>query len=142
MLKFRNLDVDPSDPVEDWGFEGMLAAVERGDVRDWRRISQALRHDPRGKVAEELREVLDAVENPAMANLFTDLLDRAVATSDSAERSAVAAELKNSLARSGLSRAEFARRLGTSQSRLSTYLTGKVTPSAVILLRARRLAQA
>lgn len=141
MLKFRNLDVDPSDPVEEWGFEGLLAAVERGDVRDWRRISQALRHDPRGKVAAELREVLDAVENPAMVNLFADLLERAVTSSESADRAEVAAEIKDALALSGLSRAEFARRLGTSQSRLSTYLTGKVTPSAVILLRARRLAE-
>lgn len=139
MLKFRNLDVDPSDPVEVWGFEGLLAAVERGDLRDWRRISQAVRRDPRGKVAAELREVLDAVENPAMANLFQDILDRAVIASDAADRSAVAGELREALQGSGLTRAEFAHRMGTSQSRLSTYLSGKVTPSSVVLLRARRI---
>jgi transcriptional regulator with XRE-family HTH domain len=41
---------------------------------------------------------------------------------------------------SRLSRAEFASRIGTSPSRLSTYVTGKVTPSAALLVRMRRTA--
>ncbi|MET3919942.1 putative XRE-type DNA-binding protein [Arthrobacter sp. UYEF20] len=139
-MKFRNLDIDPSDPVESWGFEGLLAAVERGDVRDWRRIAQALSRDPRGKVAAEIREVVDSVENPAMANLFGDLLRNATVAQEAGERLAVVLELTRALEGSGLSRAEFASRLGTSQSRLSTYLTGKVVPSAMVLIRARRLA--
>lgn len=139
-LKFRNLDIDPSDPVEVWGFEGMLSAVERGDVRDWRRIAQALRREPRGKVAAELREVLDSVENPAMVNLFGDVLRDAAAARDAEERNAVVRELELALKRSGMNRADFATRLGTSQSRLSTYLTGKVVPSATLLIRARRAA--
>lgn len=141
-LKFRNLDVDPSDPVETWGFEGILAAVERGDVRDWRKIAQALRKDPRGKVAAELREVIESAENPAMANLFGDILEDAEEAQAADERRVVASELKLALAASGLSRGEFAARLGTSQSRLSTYLTGRVVPSATLLVRARRIAEA
>lgn len=43
---------------------------------------------------------------------------------------------------SGLSRAEFASRVGTSASRLSTYVSGRVTPSAALLLRMRRVADA
>ncbi len=35
--------------------------------------------------------------------------------------------------------AEFASRIGTSTSRLSTYAAGKVTPSAALMLRIRRL---
>lgn len=42
---------------------------------------------------------------------------------------------------SGLSRAEFASRIGISASRLSTYVTGKVTPSAALLLRIRCTAE-
>lgn len=141
VLKFRNLDVDPSDPVETWGFEGILAAVERGDVRDWRRIAQALRREPRGTVAAEIREVLNSVENPAMVNLFGDILRDAAAAQDADDRNAVAVELARALQRSGLSRSAFADRLGTSQSRLSTYLAGKVTPSAALLIRARRIAE-
>jgi transcriptional regulator with XRE-family HTH domain len=46
------------------------------------------------------------------------------------------------MAASGLSRAEFAARIGTSPSRLSTYATGKVVPSAAMLVRMRRQASA
>ncbi len=139
-LKFRNLTVEPADPVEVWGFEGLLAAVERGDVRHWRRIAQAVRRNPRGKVAAELREVLQTVENPSMVNLFSDVVDGARAERDVEERAAVAAELAGYFGLSGLTRAEFAVLLGTSPSRLSTYLSGKVVPSAQIMVRARRAA--
>lgn len=40
-----------------------------------------------------------------------------------------------SVAASGLSRGEFAVEMGTSQSRLSTYLAGKVVPAAALLVR-------
>jgi transcriptional regulator with XRE-family HTH domain len=36
-------------------------------------------------------------------------------------------------------RAEFASHLGTSPSRLSTYLSGKVVPSATFIVRMRRV---
>ncbi len=52
---------------------------------------------------------------------------------------AVAAEIRQAVARSGLSRAEFASRIETSASRLSTYTTGKVTPAATLMVRIRRL---
>jgi transcriptional regulator with XRE-family HTH domain len=56
------------------------------------------------------------------------------------ERRSVAEEVNELIDRSGLSRAGFAARIGTSASRLSTYATGKVTPSATLLLRMRRTA--
>lgn len=40
-----------------------------------------------------------------------------------------------------LSRAQFASQIGTSASRLSTYVNGKVTPSAALLVRMRRVAE-
>jgi len=42
---------------------------------------------------------------------------------------------------SGLDRSAFAKRIGTSASRLSTYASGKVTPSAAMLLRMQHLAE-
>ncbi|MGH3899287.1 MAG: helix-turn-helix domain-containing protein [Pseudonocardiaceae bacterium] len=39
----------------------------------------------------------------------------------------------------GMARAEFASTIGTSVSRLSTYLSGKVTPSVALLVRMRRV---
>ena len=140
MLKFRNLDIDPDAPVDQWGVEGLLAAVERGDIRDWHRIAEAVTANPRGKVAAELKEVLVATENPAMPALFSRILRRALLATEAAERHEVVQELAAYLARSGMTRAEFAQQLGTSPSRLSTYLTGKVVPSAVVMVRARKLA--
>ena len=58
-------------------------------------------------------------------------LTRARERAEASKHSAVAAEVRQLIEDSGLARAEFASRIGTSASRLSTYATGKVTPSAV-----------
>jgi DNA-binding transcriptional regulator YiaG len=55
------------------------------------------------------------------------------------ERKAVAADVDRLVRTSGLSRTEFASRIGTSTSRLSTYVTGRVTPSAALLVRMRHV---
>lgn len=54
----------------------------------------------------------------------------------------VTAALDAALVDSGLSQDAFAAALGTSASRLSTYRSGKVIPSATLFLRALRLARA
>lgn len=58
------------------------------------------------------------------------------------DRLAVIAGLRSALLSSGLSQAGFARALGTSASRFSTYLTGGTVPSASWYLRAVRLGRA
>lgn len=55
---------------------------------------------------------------------------------------AVIARLNEAVAKSGLSMRQFARALGTSPSRFSSYSSGKVSPSAAFLLRAERIADA
>jgi transcriptional regulator with XRE-family HTH domain len=55
---------------------------------------------------------------------------------------AVTDGLVQALAGSGLTQADFAAALGTSASRFSTYLSGKIDPSASFYLRALRLAEA
>jgi len=86
-LKFRNTIASPDDPVDTWPFEGILAAVERGSLPDWRRLAAAIRADPWGPVA---RQVLEPIR--------------------------------------------------LSRSRLSTYMSGKVVPSAALMVRMRRVA--
>ena len=51
----------------------------------------------------------------------------------------MAEEVRQLIARSGLSQAAFAERIGTSASRLSTYASGKVIPSATLVVRMRRV---
>lgn len=138
-LKFRNITASVQDPVETWPFEGILAAVERGTLPDWRRLATAIRADPWGPVAQQ---VLDAVEMSrpyGASELLTSVIDRARRDAADAEREQVAQEIRDLVARSGLSREDFALRLGTSRSRLSTYMSGKVTPSAALILRMRRV---
>jgi transcriptional regulator with XRE-family HTH domain len=53
----------------------------------------------------------------------------------------VAAEVRDIVGRSGLSKQDFAERIGTSRSRLSTYMSGKVVPSAALMVRMRRVAR-
>ena len=57
-LKFRNIDASPDDPVETWPFEGILAAVERGTLPDWRRLATAIQADPWGPVAHQVLEAV------------------------------------------------------------------------------------
>lgn len=138
-LQFRNLDVSPDEPVEKWPSEAVLAALERGGLNHWRRLAAAVRSDPWGPVARRLEQSL-AVSRPyGVAELMERMIAAARDRSQADERRMVADEIAGYIARSGLTRAEFAERIGTSASRLSTYLNGKVVPSATLLVRMRRL---
>ena len=138
-LKFRNITASVDDPVETWPFEGILTAVERGTLPDWRRLAAAIRADPWGSVAQQVLEALELSRQYGTSELLTTVIERARQETADAEREQVAGEIRDLVARSGLSRQDFALRLGTSRSRLSTYMAGKVTPSAALLLRMRRV---
>lgn len=139
-LRFRNLDISPDDPLESWPLEAVHAALARGSLREWRRIAAAIREEPWGRTARQVEEVL-GVERPyGVAAAMQRIIARTREGVEAQARREVAAGLAELVRRSGLSRAEFASRLGTSASRLSTYLTGTVTPSASLVVRARAVA--
>ena len=62
VLKFRNLDVDPAQPVAEWGVEGILSALERGSAADWGRILNAVEHDTTGVVRRQLDEAVECAD--------------------------------------------------------------------------------
>lgn len=138
-LAFRNLTVQPSDPVDTWPTEAVQAALERGDLEHWRRLAAEIRRRPWGRTARQVEEVLSHSRPYGVAQLMENQIARARAAAEAEERAEVAGEIRRALAESGLSRAEFASRVGTSPSRLSTYVNGKVTPSATMLVRIRRV---
>jgi DNA-binding transcriptional regulator YiaG len=140
-LKFRNIEASPEDPVETWPFEGILAAVERGTLPDWRRLAKAINADPWGPVAQQVIEALSLSRPYGTAELLEGVVSRAREEAADSERHAVAAEIRNLVDRSGLSRQDFAKRIGTSRSRLSTYISGQVVPSAALMVRIRRVAR-
>ena len=139
-LKFRNLTVSADDPIETWPFEGILAAVERGTLPDWRRLAKAIQADPWGPVAQQILEAVHLARPYGTTELLEGVVGRARKLAADAERREVAAEVRRLISDSGLSRQDFADRIGTSRSRLSTYMSGKVVPSAALMVRMRRVA--
>jgi len=137
-VAFRNVDVSPDDPVPAWPLEAIQTALERGGLSLWRRLADEIRAQPWGSVARGVEEVLSYSRPYGVAELMERAVVDARAAAEETERAAVATEVKRLISRSGLSRAEFASRIGTSASRLSTYATGKVTPSAALLVRMHR----
>ncbi len=139
-LKFRNVDADPTDPVSTWPYEGLVTAIERGSLSDWRRIARELRREPWGAVAASLDDYLAYAEATGATALMQYALTQSRKTAHEAAVEQIAMQVRDLVAASGLTRAEFAARAATSPSRLSTYCTGKVTPSAALLLRFEQIA--
>jgi predicted XRE-type DNA-binding protein len=138
-LAFRNLTIDPSEPVANWPTEAVQAALERGDLADWHRLAIEVVRHPWGRTARTLEEVLSYSRPYGVADAMETVIARARMRAERREREEIAAEIQQAIERSGLTRAELASRLGTSASRLSTYATGKVVPSATFMVRIRRL---
>lgn len=134
-VEFRNVDASPADDVRTWPYEALVTVIDRGLVPDWQPVLAEIRRSPWGRVARRVERYLAYREPDAVGTLFRLAVARARSDSDQADRAEVAARLRSAVARSGLTNAEFAQRVGTSASRLSTYLSGKVTPSAAMLLR-------
>ena len=126
--------------METWPFEGILAAVERGTLPDWDRLATAIRADPWGPVAQQVLEAIRLSHPYGTTELLEAVVARARRLAMDSERDTVASEVRDLVGRSGLSKQDFADRIGTSRSRLSTYMSGKVVPSAALMVRMRRVA--
>lgn len=138
---FRNVDTSPDAPVAQWPYEGLVAAIERGTISDWARVSQELRADPWGPVARQVEQYLSYSRPWGVGPLLERALKAARQQAADQERAAVATEVRELIESSGLSLTEFASRIGTSRSRLSTYRSGRVTPAATLLVRMRGVAR-
>lgn len=81
---FRNVDASPDDPVETWPIEAIEATMERGSLRQWRRLVDAIRLQPWGYVARSVEHILD-YNRPYGVDL---LMERAIRRArDDTERS-------------------------------------------------------
>lgn len=138
-VQFRNIDVDPASPLRTWPYEALVTLVERGLVTDWIRLTREIDADPWGPVARQIEDYLTYCRPYGVAPLLERALERARRQQAERERITVAAEIAALAEDSGLSTGELARRLGTSRSRLSTYRSGTVTPSAAFMVRLRQL---
>jgi DNA-binding transcriptional regulator YiaG len=92
-------------------------------------------------VAQQVLEAARLTRPYGTAELLEGVVGRARKLAADSERGEVAAEVRRLVGDSGLSQHDFADRIGTSRSRLSTYMSGKVVPSAALLVRMRRVAR-
>lgn len=139
-LTFRNVDASPDRAVEEWPLEAIQTALERGSLKHWKRLAAAINAQPWGPVARDVEDVLTYSHPYGIGKTMERVIENARRDAETAERDAVAAEVQQLVQKSGLTRREFASRIGTSTSRLSTYATGKVVPSAALLFRMRAAA--
>ena len=139
--RFRNVEADPAAPVETWPLEALRAVLERGDLADYRRVAAGIAADPWGPVARRVEDILGYSAPYGAAPLMRRVIDQSRERAELDDREWVCRALRASVVASGLTQAEFAARLGTSASRLSTYLSGRVVPAATVLARAEAVAK-
>ena len=137
-VAFRNVDASPTDDIRTWPYEALVTVIDRGLVTDWQPIFAEVRRSPWGKVARRVDRYLSYRESDGVSTLFSLAIEKARVDAENSDRAEVAARIRDAVTESGLTNAEFARLVGTSASRLSTYMSGKVTPSAAMLVRIER----
>lgn len=119
----------------------LLAVFRGGDVRLWRRLVAAAVDEPWAGQADDHLALLDPDRSPGEVEGIRALAAMVRRIAEEDERRAVADHIRATIAGTGLTQREFAALVGTSPSRLSTYVTGSVTPSAAMLLRINRMAK-
>lgn len=134
-LQFRNVDIAPDAPVSQWPYEGLVAAIERGMLSDWRNIAGEIDAAPWGRIARWVEEYSRYGDEQAVAALLLERVHRARQSAQESDKNEVARQVRVAIKHSGMTAREFAYECGTSPSRLSTYATGKVQVSAALLVR-------
>lgn len=109
---------------------------------EWRAQVARYADDPWSPYARHLNALAEQAGLPRLDVTIGRFMVEMREHTETRDREMVAGEIRRLVAESGLSQREFAGRLGTSPSRMSSYCTGQVTPSAALLLRIRRLARA
>ncbi|HVK27815.1 MAG TPA: helix-turn-helix transcriptional regulator [Nocardioides sp.] len=121
--------------------EDLLEVFRSGDVPLWRRLVLATLAEPWAGRTDAHLSMLDPDLRPGEFAGVRALAQMARRIAEEDERRAVADHIRTTIASTGLTQREFATLVGTSPSRLSTYVTGNVTPSAAMLLRINRMAK-
>ena len=141
VVQFRNLTTTWHDPIDQWPYEAVVTTIERGLVADWQPIVKDIRMRPFGRIASYVAHFAKAPDDDAAAAFFSEALRRARADQEDSERDEVIKRIRLAIESSKMSQGDFAKVVGTSASRLSTYLSGAVTPSATMLIRVENFAK-
>lgn len=118
--------------------EELADIAAHGTVTEWRHHLSMVAAGPWSPYSYRLVELAKESGNVTATRHLIDLIDLCRERHKARERALIAQEVNRLLALSGLTQREFAQWIGTSPSRMSTYVSGSVTPSAALLLRMRR----
>ncbi len=139
-VRFRNVEVDPASPVDEWPAESIETVMDRGSLSDWRRLAEAIRRDPWGRLARTVEAIASWGEHYGVDALMMTVICRAREEVDLRGRADFAAQIRRWREQTGMTLREFARAAGTSASRLSDYENAKVAPTTDVLGRLRSVA--
>ena len=129
-------DLDPSDPAPiPRSPEALRLVVDGHGVDAWRRVLANVSGNPWGPHVALLADLARAADLPVLAQAIEACARVYRKRLEDDERLAVAREIRRLVATSGLSQRQFAKHVGTSAPRMSTYSNGVVTPSAAMMLR-------
>jgi DNA-binding XRE family transcriptional regulator len=113
------LEVRGSTPVEELPLAAIQDILERGDLGDWQPIAVAIRRDPLGRLAEDVRRLVDAYPAYGTSPLWRSWIERCRLRAESRRDPRSVTGLAGLRHHFGLTQADLAARVGTSQSDLS-----------------------
>lgn len=116
--------------------------VDEGGAGAWRGALAVVAANPWGPDVTGLADLAGAAGLPRARDIVEWCAEVYRERFEEAERLEVAKEIRRLVAISGCSQRQFAQYVGTSPSRLSTYVNGLVTPSAAMMVRINRAASA
>lgn len=139
--RFRNIEVDTDLPVDRWPAEAIETVLDRGSLSDWRRLKNAIRANPWGRVARTIEAIADWGEHYGVDAMMQRTIADARRSVDAAARRRYAGEIRQWRSATGLSLRAFAALAGTSASRLSDYENARVSPTTDVLGRIEHVAR-
>jgi DNA-binding transcriptional regulator YiaG len=134
-LRYRNVDFDPTVPMDRWPAEAIETLIDRGTLSDWRRLAEAIRRQPWGPAARTAETVVAWGEHYGVDALLGNVIVGARAEVAGRGRAEYAARIRAWRKQTGMTLRQFAQAAGTSASRLSDYENAKVAPTTDVLGR-------
>lgn len=136
-LLIEGIDPDQFLPVIRTQAE-LVGVVDGGSVLEWRHHLATIAASPWSPYSRHLVDLATKASRPSVAAVVDQFTEVCREHNKEREREQVAEEVRRHVTESGVTQRQFAQWVGTSPSRLSTYISGTVTPSASLMLRMAR----
>ncbi len=141
-MRFRNVEVDQSRPLDQWPAEAIETLIDRGVRSDWKRLVAAIGANPWGPAARTAETVAGWGEHGSIDLLILDAVAGARRTWNEHARRRYADRIRAWRLEAGLTQRQLATLVGTSASRLSAYENARVAPTTDVLGRIEQVVTA